>query len=251
MALGLANHVSLLTGGFWDEEGVADWLPMLTGGFWEGELVPVVPPIIPPPIERTDQFFPSSFLSDMRNPNVARRTVQTMEIAFREALSGEVMRQGVYDRNSDMRIDAVAGGTGLDTSAATGVPCIFGGIWATQTQLGLSRGGTGQNLSTIAKGSVLACNAAGILSALQSAVDGQAPVLSRLPARALPTPSALRKRSHRASFWRACRFRRRLLIQSRWRRLTCQPATRSFRSTRRAHRLARAPRQRIGRLPLP
>ena len=82
------------------------------------------------------------------------------------------MLKSTYDADEDGLIDAAAGGTELDTSGSTGIPQIIGGTWTVPAVVALTYGGTGQDFSATAKGSVIAFNAANTTSIVTGAVDG-------------------------------------------------------------------------------
>jgi hypothetical protein len=58
-------------------------------------------------------------------------------------------------------ISPLNGGTGIDTSASTGVPTISSGTWSVAAQLSTLRGGTGLNASGASNGQLLIGNGSG------------------------------------------------------------------------------------------
>ncbi|EKE18747.1 MAG: hypothetical protein ACD_9C00251G0006, partial [uncultured bacterium] len=69
-------------------------------------------------------------------------------------------------------IGAQYGGTGINTSASTGVPTVSSGAWSVVSQLGVGSGGTGINGSAAANGSLLIGNGSGYSLATLTAGSG-------------------------------------------------------------------------------
>lgn len=68
--------------------------------------------------------------------------------------AGVVVNNASGVLSTTAQLSALRGGTGLDTSASTGVPSISGGTWSVNTVLPLSLGGTNKNLTPVAGGIV-------------------------------------------------------------------------------------------------
>ena len=69
-------------------------------------------------------------------------------------------------------VGAVQGGTGLDTSASTGIPTISSGTWSVSSSLGVTKGGTG--LTAFTTGDIPYASATNTLSALADVATGNA-----------------------------------------------------------------------------
>ena len=82
------------------------------------------------------------------------------------------MTKAVYDADLDNRVNAIAGGTDIDTSGSTGVPQIVAGTWTVPAAVTLTYGGTGQNFGVTAKGSVIVFNVANTASITTGVIDG-------------------------------------------------------------------------------
>jgi hypothetical protein len=68
-------------------------------------------------------------------------------------------------------LPVVNGGTGLNTSASTGVPIITAGTWSVTTTLGVAQGGTGA--ATLTSNGVLLGNTTGAVTATSAGTNGQ------------------------------------------------------------------------------
>ena len=97
-------------------------------------------------------------------------------VAGTGAANGDMLK-ATYDSDDDGLVDAAAGGLELDTSGSTGVPSVSAGTWSIAAALSLALGGTGQNFSAAAKGSVIVFNAVGVASIITSGTTGHVPTI--------------------------------------------------------------------------
>lgn len=67
--------------------------------------------------------------------------------------------------NQEQFVSAAQGGTGIDTSAVSGIPTISSGTWSTTSTLSPTFGGTGQNFSGIGAGPFVVTISSGVFSA--------------------------------------------------------------------------------------
>jgi len=115
---------------------------------------------------------PSSFVGE--GGKVVRVNIAEDALEYVVLAGGGDMLKATYDTEPDNKIDAAAGGTNIDTSAATGVVIITAGVWSAVDPLTVPSGGTGA--ATFTDGGILLGSGVGAFTPLGVAANGQIPI---------------------------------------------------------------------------